>query len=202
MMRTASPCCQSAGERNNPQPKPPSVSTIAGQVSSGCRTLPSRRKRPGFAKRCRNAPKDAPRAAMGRMTCKRWAVSGVRQRIAACFLEPFLHYHDEYRPPLAEDRPCCSPLCARDRPNSLEARLATREAHISYLTTYEDRLVEVGPLLDEAGRPCGSLLIVDVEDRAAAEGFAAADPYNKVDLFESVVIRGYRTVFRDGRAVG
>ncbi len=89
-------------------------------------------------------------------------------------------------------------LICTDRPNSLDARLAAREAHLRYVATYADRVIHGGPLLDSNGRACGSLLIVDVEDRAAAEGFAASDPYAAVNLFESVVIRGYRTVFRDG----
>ena len=90
-------------------------------------------------------------------------------------------------------------LCT-DRPNSLDTRLAAREAHLRYLSTYAERLVHAGPLLDVDGRPCGSLLIVDVEDRAAAEGFAASDPYAAVNLFESVLVRGHRVVFRDGAA--
>ncbi len=89
-------------------------------------------------------------------------------------------------------------IICTDRPNSLEARLAAREAHLRYVATYADRVFQGGPLLDHNGRPCGSLLVVDVEDRAAAEGFAASDPYAAVNLFESVVIRGYRSVFRDG----
>lgn len=89
-------------------------------------------------------------------------------------------------------------IICTDRPNSLDARLAAREAHLRYVSTYGERVIHGGPLLDTQGRPCGSLLIVDVEDRATAEGFAAGDPYATVNLFESVVIRGYRTVFRDG----
>ena len=91
-------------------------------------------------------------------------------------------------------------VCA-DRPASLDLRLATRAAHIAYLTTYADKLVHGGPLLDTEGRPCGSLLLIDVEDRAAAEGFAAGDPYGKAGLFESTVVRPYRAVFRDGGMV-
>lgn len=92
-------------------------------------------------------------------------------------------------------------IICTDRPNSLDTRMATREAHIHYLSTYADRVVDGGPLLDTDGRPCGSLLIVDVADRAAAEGFAASDPYAKVNLFESVIIRGHRIVFRDAALV-
>jgi uncharacterized protein YciI len=56
-------------------------------------------------------------------------------------------------------------------------------------------------VLDPEGKPCGSLLVVDVADRRAAETFAAGDPYAQAGLFESVVIRPFRTVFKDGAAV-
>ncbi len=92
-------------------------------------------------------------------------------------------------------------IVCTDRPASLDLRLATRPSHIAYLTTYAHSVVHGGPLLDTDGRPCGSLLIVDVEDRAAAEGFAMQDPYAKANLFESTVIRAFRTVFKDGEAV-
>ena len=92
-------------------------------------------------------------------------------------------------------------ICA-DRPASQEVRAAARPDHLAYLERYTDKLVHAGALLDAEGRAGGSLLIIDVEDRAAAEGFAAADPYAKVGLFESTVIRPYRAVFRDGERIG
>ena len=88
-----------------------------------------------------------------------------------------------------------------DRPGSLDLRLASRPVHLAYLSMYADRIVQSGPMLDTDGRPCGTLLLLDVADRAAAEGFAAADPYAKAGLFESTVIRGFRTVIRDGEMV-
>jgi uncharacterized protein YciI len=92
-------------------------------------------------------------------------------------------------------------IMCRDKPGSLEVRLATRPQHIAYLQTYAQKLIQAGPMLDVDGRPCGSILIVDVADRAEAEGFAESDPYFKSGLFESVIIRGYRTVFQDGAVV-
>ena len=92
-------------------------------------------------------------------------------------------------------------IVCTDRPGGLDLRLATRPTHIAYLTMYASRVVQGGPMLDADGRPCGSLLIVDVEDRAAAEGFAATDPYAKAGLFESTIIRAFRTVFKDGEVV-
>lgn len=92
-------------------------------------------------------------------------------------------------------------LVCTDRPAALDLRLATRPAHIAFLETYQSKLVHAGAMLDLDGRPCGSILIIDVEDRAAAEGFAAADPYAKAGLFESTVIRGFRTAFQAGEKV-
>ena len=89
-------------------------------------------------------------------------------------------------------------IVCTDKPGALDLRAATRANHLAYLETYKDRLVQVGPMLDLDGRPCGSLLIIEVKDRAEAEGFAEGDPYAKAGLFESVMIRGYRTVFQDG----
>jgi uncharacterized protein YciI len=89
-------------------------------------------------------------------------------------------------------------LICTDKPGGLDLRLASRPQHLAYLETYQSKIVTAGALLDPEGRPAGSLLIIDVADRAEAEGFADADPYSKSGLFESVVIRPYRQVYRDG----
>ena len=93
-------------------------------------------------------------------------------------------------------------ITCTDRPESLPIRLATRDAHIAYLRGHAASLVHAGPLLDPHGRPCGSLLLVDVEHADAAHALTAGDPYAKAGLFECVVVRPYRSVFRDGALVG
>ena len=40
----------------------------------------------------------------------------------------------------------------------------------------------------------GSVVILDLEDLAAAEAFAAGDPYKKAGLFESVTISAWKKV--------
>ncbi len=92
-------------------------------------------------------------------------------------------------------------VCA-DRPGQLELRMATRAVHLEYLKAQIGVIVEGGPLLDLAGNPCGSQLIIDVADRAAAEEFAVGDPYAKAGLFESAQIRAFRRVFRNGEMLG
>ena len=93
-------------------------------------------------------------------------------------------------------------LTCTDRPGCLDLRMATRPAHLAFLETYQAKLAYAGALLDLDGRPCGSLLMIDVADRAEAEGFAASDPYAKADLFESAVIRPFRPAFKDGEKLG
>ncbi len=93
-------------------------------------------------------------------------------------------------------------LICTDKPQALDLRLATRPAHLSYLQERAAQLIEAGPLLDPEGKPAGSLILIDVEDAAAAAAFAAADPYAQAGLFESVLIRPYRSIFRAGARVG
>jgi uncharacterized protein YciI len=92
-------------------------------------------------------------------------------------------------------------LICHDKPASLDLRLALRPQHLAFTAIYGARIVHGGPLLDADGRPCGSLMVIDVEDRAAAEGFVADDPFTKAGLFETMVIRGFRAVFRDGDSI-
>lgn len=84
-------------------------------------------------------------------------------------------------------------LICKDAPGKLPVRKANREAHLAYAG--ETGVVTLaGPLLDEAGDMIGSLIVLDVETRAEAEAFAAADPYAKAGLFDSVEIRAWRRV--------
>jgi len=58
-----------------------------------------------------------------------------------------------------------------------------------------DRLMIAGPLLGDDGVTVqGSLLVIEAADRAAAEAFAAGDPYAKAGLFESVTIKAFKKV--------
>jgi uncharacterized protein YciI len=92
-------------------------------------------------------------------------------------------------------------ISCTDKPNSLELRMATRPTHLAYLQEHMAKFVLVGPVLDAESKPCGSLLVVEAADQAEAEAFAAGDPYAKAGLFETVSVRPFRTVFKDGAQV-
>jgi uncharacterized protein YciI len=86
-------------------------------------------------------------------------------------------------------------LTCLDKPNSLEVRMAAREAHIAYVRANHPHVLKLGgPFLDAEGQMCGSLLIVEAADLDAAKAFNAADPYTMAGLFQSVEIRPFRVV--------
>lgn len=85
----------------------------------------------------------------------------------------------------------------KDKPGSEQIRIANRSAHLDYLEQHRGRLLCAGPLLADASvgsRMLGSLLILDLADQAAADAFAAGDPYATAGLFESVTIHPWRKV--------
>jgi hypothetical protein len=84
-------------------------------------------------------------------------------------------------------------LIARDKPGALQIRLDTRDAHVGYLKS-SGAVSQAGPLLDDAGQMCGSLVVLEVEDIEAAQAWAAADPYAHAGLFESVELIPWKKV--------
>jgi len=93
-------------------------------------------------------------------------------------------------------------LIAHDRPDGLEVREATRPAHLAYLQAAGERIVFGGPLLNAAGAPFGSVVVIEAEDEAAARAFFEGDPYVAAGLFELVTVSAFRTVFEKGVLVG
>jgi uncharacterized protein YciI len=84
-------------------------------------------------------------------------------------------------------------LICIDKPGHLVLRQDTRAAHLAYAAE-TGVVVMAGPFLTEEEAMTGSLLILDVPDRAAAEAWAAGDPYAKAGLFEAVTIRRWKKV--------
>ncbi|SNR23270.1 hypothetical protein SAMN06265378_101136 [Paracoccus sediminis] len=87
--------------------------------------------------------------------------------------------------------PLFAVIC-RDKPGALQTRLDTREAHLGFIR--DTGIVRMaGPLL-ENGQMCGSLLILEADDLAAARDWAANDPYKSAGLFDSVDVVEWKKV--------
>lgn len=87
-------------------------------------------------------------------------------------------------------------LICTDKPGHLPVRLENRPAHLAFLDglNASGRLKFAGPFLGADDKPDGSLVMIDVADRAEADTVAAADPYARAGLFAAVDIRPWNWV--------
>jgi len=82
---------------------------------------------------------------------------------------------------------------ARDKADSAALRAPLREAHLDYLNRHRHITVARGPLLDDTGsQTIGSLLLLDVANRAEAEAFWAGEPFNRAGVYARVTIERWR----------
>ncbi len=86
-----------------------------------------------------------------------------------------------------------------DKPDSEQVRLDNRAAHLAYLDSLGEAVVFGGPTqTDDGEHMTGSLLVLDLPNRAAAELFSINDPYAMAGLFETVEIARFKRVFPKG----
>ena len=84
-------------------------------------------------------------------------------------------------------------LICIDKPNHLQTRIDNRPAHLDHIKS--SGIVEMaGPFLNADGDMIGSLVILTVETMDQAHAWAAADPYAKAGLFDTVTIREWKKV--------
>lgn len=89
-----------------------------------------------------------------------------------------------------------------DNPDSLQQRLAARAAHLARLEALRDagRLLLAGPFpavdAEDPGPAgfSGSLIVAEFGDLAAAQAWAALDPYLEAGVYRDVTVRPFRKV--------
>ena len=93
-------------------------------------------------------------------------------------------------------------IVGSDKPDSLEARLAARPAHVARLHALRDegRLIIAGPnpAIDsedpgDAGFS-GSIIIAEFDSLEAARAWADADPYVESGAYASVTVKPFKRV--------
>ena len=93
-------------------------------------------------------------------------------------------------------------IIGEDAPNSLERRLAARPAHLARAEALvkEGRMLLAGPFpaldTNDPGPAgfTGSLIVAEFDSLAAAEAWAAADPYVTEGVFASVRVKPFKRV--------
>jgi len=79
-----------------------------------------------------------------------------------------------------------------DAPGMEQRRQQSRPGHIEYMMAVRDITVFGGPLRDDEDTcSSGSIFCLKLPDRQAARKFIENEPYYKMGIFESVVIRRY-----------
>lgn len=81
-------------------------------------------------------------------------------------------------------------LIGRDSAQGLALRKIHREAHLTELRPLAaaGRVTYAGPLRNEQGDPCGSIVIFEAASLSEAKAIAAADPYTTTGVFASVEV--------------
>lgn len=88
---------------------------------------------------------------------------------------------------------------ARDKAGSLDVRLANREAHLAWASTFADQIAMAGPVfLDDGTTMAGSTFVIEFGTLADAQDWAANDPYAQAGLFERVEIIPFRWLLGSG----
>ena len=85
-------------------------------------------------------------------------------------------------------------VTCKDKKNSINLRLSTREEHIKYLKKIKKKLILAGPILDKNNEPIGTVLILDFDKMTDVSKFLNNDPYSKVHLFDEIKITRFKKV--------
>ena len=90
-------------------------------------------------------------------------------------------------------------LICKDKPDHLQMRLDNRPAHVEFLRKLNEAgtLKIAGPFLNDEGKPYGSLVVIDAENKTEAARIGSEDPYARAGLFESVKIHAWNWTFNN-----
>ena len=88
-------------------------------------------------------------------------------------------------------------MIGRDGPDGIALRKRHREAHLANLQPLVDagRVRFAGPIRTADGDPCGSVVVFEAANLAAAQVVAETDPYAVEGVFASVEVRETLQVF-------
>jgi uncharacterized protein YciI len=81
---------------------------------------------------------------------------------------------------------------AWDKPGTADLVAATLETHQHYLHESEKILVLAGGMRADDGQRLGSVYLVNVATRKAAEDWLAAEPFNKAGIFGTTTLEKMR----------
>ena len=90
-----------------------------------------------------------------------------------------------------------------DGPNMLEKRMSVRPRHLANIARMQEKAKVVigGGMLDDEGKLKGSVLVLDVEDKAELDDYLTNEPYYTEHVWQEVRIEPYKAVVVDNKSV-
>jgi uncharacterized protein YciI len=77
-----------------------------------------------------------------------------------------------------------------------DLRQRVRPEHKAYLAQVAERIAFAGPLLADDGQTmCGSLLVIDFADRAAALAWLAQEPFTRAGLYGATQVHAFTNLW-------
>ncbi len=87
---------------------------------------------------------------------------------------------------------------ACDGEGMLEKRMAVRPRHLEGMKRMSAHIICAGGLLDEEGKMKGSVLVLDLEDRAALDEYLENEPYVLEHVWEKIEVERMNVVIVKG----
>ena len=93
-------------------------------------------------------------------------------------------------------------VTAHDGAGMLEKRMEVRPRHLDGMAKLGSHIITAGGLLDENGKPKGSVLVLEFEDRSQLDDYLNHEPYILEHVWETVETEVMNVVIVNGEKVG
>ena len=93
-------------------------------------------------------------------------------------------------------------ITAHDGKDMLEKRMAVRPRHLENMTKLDGKVICAGGILNDAGKPIGSVMVMEFHSKELLDEYLASEPYIQEKVWEDVRVEPMNVVIVDGKKVG
>ena len=93
-------------------------------------------------------------------------------------------------------------ITAHDGEGMLERRMAVRPRHLQNMGEIDGKVICAGGILDDEGKPKGSVLVLEFARRELLDGYLESEPYIQEGVWERVEVEPMNVVIVNDEMVG
>ena len=93
-------------------------------------------------------------------------------------------------------------VTAHDGQDMLEKRMEVRPRHLEGMNKLGKQVICAGGILDDEGRPRGSVMVMEFESREALDGYLKNEPYVAEHVWKRIEVEPLNVVIVGGEKVG